>query len=69
MKQMDNLCFVICFRYFTEDEVSLFSLDVAKDVNHVINVIQRDVETSSAEVSQGALQVLCVCLHEQDIVR
>lgn len=56
-------------RYFTEDEVSLFSLDVAKDVNHVINVILRDVEASSAEVSQGALQVLCVCLHEQDIVR
>ena len=57
------------FRHFSTNEVSLFSLDVAKNVNHVIDVILQDVGGNSTEVCQEALQVLGVCLHDQDIVR
>ena len=57
------------FRHFTEDEVSLFSLDVAKNIDRVLKLIKRDVGASSNDVNQGALQVLGVCLHDQDIVR
>ena len=49
--------------------MSLFSLDVAKNIDKVVSLIQRDVDTKSADISQGALQVLGVCLHDQEIVR
>ena len=66
-RKSTNLSFY--FRHFSTNEVSLFSLDVAKNVNQVINVILKDVGGTSTEVCQEALQVLGVILHDQDIVR
>ncbi|KAL4222923.1 DNA-binding protein rif1 [Mactra antiquata] len=55
-------------RNFRENDVSLFGLDVLRNINRVLTVIRTDASSNCVEVASGALQILGACLYDTEVV-